>query len=352
MADHNQGTPGKGLSYRDAGVDIDAGNALVQRIKPQAARTHRPGILGGIGGFGALFELPLDRYREPVLVSGTDGVGTKLRLAMDMKKHDTIGIDLVAMCVNDLVVQGAEPLFFLDYYATGRLDVDAAADVIKGIADGCVQAGCALVGGETAEMPGMYHGEDYDLAGFCVGVVEKSRIIDGSAVKPGDVLIGLASSGPHSNGYSLIRKVIATCGARLDQPFAGRTLGEVLLEPTRIYVKPLLELMQTVHVHALAHITGGGLLENVPRVLPENCRAVFDTKAWTRPAVFDWLQQQGNIDALEMYRTFNCGIGMVVCVAEADRERALEALRAAGETAMIIGHVDEVAAGEAQVIFQ
>ncbi len=352
MADQKQGAPGKGLSYRDAGVDIDAGNALVQRIKPQAARTRRPGILGGIGGFGALFEVPVDRYREPVLVSGTDGVGTKLRLAMDLNKHDTIGIDLVAMCVNDLVVQGAEPLFFLDYYATGQLDVDAAADVVKGIADGCVQAGCALVGGETAEMPGMYHGGDYDLAGFCVGVVEKSKIIDGSAVKPGDALIGLASSGPHSNGYSLVRKVIETSGARLDQAFEGRTLGEVMLEPTRIYVKPLLALMANVEVHALAHITGGGLLENVPRVLPENCRAVFDTKAWTRPAVFDWLQQQGNIADLEMYRTFNCGIGMVVCVADADKQRALEGLRAAGETAHIIGYVEGSAAGEEQVVFR
>ncbi len=352
MADHKQGAPGKGLSYRDAGVDIDAGNALVQRIKPHAARTRRAGILGGLGGFGALFEVPVDRYREPVLVSGTDGVGTKLKLAMDLKKHDTIGIDLVAMCVNDLVVQGAEPLFFLDYYATGHLDVDAASDVIKGIADGCVQAGCALVGGETAEMPGMYEGDDYDLAGFCVGVVEKSRIIDGSAVQPGNALIGLTSSGPHSNGYSLVRKVIATCGARLDQPFEGRTLGEVLLEPTRIYVKPLLDLFSAVDVHALAHITGGGLLENVPRVLPGNCRAVFDTQAWTRPAVFDWLQQQGNIDDLEMYRTFNCGIGMVVCVADADKERALERLRAAGEHAVLIGHVEGSAAGEEQVVFR
>ena len=352
MADQKQGAPGKGLSYRDAGVDIDAGNALVQRIKPHAARTRRAGILGGLGGFGALFEVPVDRYREPVLVSGTDGVGTKLKLAIDLKKHDTIGIDLVAMCVNDLVVQGAEPLFFLDYYATGYLDVDAASDVIKGIADGCVQAGCALVGGETAEMPGMYEGGDYDLAGFCVGVVEKSKIIDGSAVKPGDALIGLISSGPHSNGYSLVRKVIQTCGARLDQPFEGRTLGEVLLEPTRIYVKPLLDLFSTVDVHALAHITGGGLLENVPRVLPENCRAVFDTRTWTRPAVFDWLQQQGNIADLEMYRTFNCGIGMVVCVADADKERALQRLHAAGEHAVLIGHVEGSAVGEEQVVFR
>jgi phosphoribosylformylglycinamidine cyclo-ligase len=352
VADQKQGAPGKGLSYRDAGVDIDAGNALVQRIKPHAARTRRTGILGGLGGFGALFEVPVDRYREPVLVSGTDGVGTKLKLAIDLNKHDTIGIDLVAMCVNDLVVQGAEPLFFLDYYATGRLDVDAASDVIKGIADGCVQAGCALVGGETAEMPGMYEGDDYDLAGFCVGVVEKSKIIDGSAVKPGDALIGLASSGPHSNGYSLVRKVVATCGARLDQPFAGRTLGDALLEPTRIYVKSLLDLFSAVDVHALAHITGGGLLENVPRVLPGDCRAVFDTRAWTRPAVFDWLQQQGNIADLEMYRTFNCGIGMVVCVADADKQRALERLRAAGEQAVLIGHVEEGAAGEEQVVFR
>ncbi|NOZ36470.1 MAG: phosphoribosylformylglycinamidine cyclo-ligase, partial [Gammaproteobacteria bacterium] len=252
------------LSYRDAGVDIDAGNSLVERIKPLAASTKRPGVMAGLGGFGALFELPLDRYREPVLVSGTDGVGTKLKLAMDMNRHDSIGIDLVAMCVNDLIVQGAEPLFFLDYYATGKLDVDAAADVVKGIAEGCCQAGAALVGGETAEMPGMYQGNDYDLAGFCVGVVEKSRIIDGSAVKPGDQLIGLGASGPHSNGYSLIRKVIETSKADLNQPFDGATLGERLLEPTRIYVKPLLRLAAEIEIHAMAHITGGGLLENLP----------------------------------------------------------------------------------------
>ncbi|HXH03087.1 MAG TPA: phosphoribosylformylglycinamidine cyclo-ligase [Candidatus Competibacteraceae bacterium] len=332
------------LSYRDAGVDIDAGNALVERIKPHAKRTLRPGVLGGLGGFGALFELPLERYRQPVLVSGTDGVGTKLKLAMELGKHETIGIDLVAMCVNDIVVTGAEPLFFLDYYATGRLDVDSAASVIAGIARGCELAGAALVGGETAEMPGMYQGSDYDLAGFCVGVVEKSRIIDGSTVRPGDVLLGLASSGPHSNGYSLIRKIVAQSGARLEQPFAeGRSLGEVLLEPTRIYVKPLLRLIDTVQVKALAHITGGGLTENIPRVLPAGTIARIDATSWTRPAVFDWLQTQGGVAEAEMARTFNCGVGMVVCVPAADAESALACLREAGETAWRLG---EIGAGE------
>jgi len=331
---------GPGLSYRDAGVDIDAGNALIDRIKPHAARTRRPGLLGGLGGFGALFEVPLDRYREPVLVAGTDGVGTKLKLAMDLGRHDTIGIDLVAMCANDLIVQGAEPLFFLDYYATGHLNVEAAADVVKGIADGCELAGAALIGGETAEMPGMYAGEDYDLAGFCVGVVEKSRIIDGSGVGAGDVLIGLASSGPHSNGYSLVRKVLEVSGADLAADFEGRPLGEVLLAPTRIYVKSLLALFAEVEVHALAHITGGGLPENLPRVMPEATRAVIDAGAWARPAIFDWLQREGNIADAEMYRTFNCGIGMVVCVGAADADRALALLAATGEQAMVIGRIE------------
>lgn len=331
-----QDTPA--LSYRDAGVDIDAGQRLVERIKPIAARTRRPGILAGIGGFGALFELP-PGYREPVLVSGTDGVGTKLKLALEMRLHDTIGIDLVAMCVNDVIVQGAEPLFFLDYYATGRLDIDVATAVIEGIGQGCELAGAALVGGETAEMPGMYHGDDYDLAGFCVGIVEKSRIITGDWVAPGDVLIGIASSGPHSNGYSLIRKIIEVSGANLAQDFHGRSLGETLLAPTRIYVKPLLKLFEKVKVHALAHITGGGIAENLPRVMPENTCAQVDTSNWPRPPIFDWLQQQGKVATEEMYRTFNCGIGMVVCVAEEDAERTLELLKAEGEIAWRIGQI-------------
>jgi phosphoribosylformylglycinamidine cyclo-ligase len=340
------------LSYRDAGVDIDAGDALVEAIKPLAKRTMRPGVLGGLGGFGALFEIPPGRYREPVLVSGTDGVGTKLKLAIDLNKHDTIGIDLVAMCVNDVLVQGAEPLFFLDYFATGHLDVPTATSIIGGIAKGCELAGAALVGGETAEMPGMYAAGDYDLAGFCVGVVEKSKIIDGTAVKPGDVLIGLASSGCHSNGYSLVRKIIEHRQARLEASFEGRTLGEVLLAPTRIYVKPLLTLLGQVQVHALAHITGGGLPGNVPRVLPEGTRAVINERAWTRPAIFDWLQQGGNVTDDEMYRTFNCGLGMVLVVAPADAERTLAILNAAGETAYIVGQVETHAGGEQVVIQQ
>ena len=328
------------LSYRDAGVDIDAGNRLVDRIKPHARRTLRPGVLGGLGGFGALFELPLDRYRQPVLVSGTDGVGTKLKLALELNRHDTIGVDLVAMCVNDVLVVGAEPLFFLDYYASGHLNVDVAADVIKGIADGCAQAGAALVGGETAEMPGMYNEGDYDLAGFCVGAVEKARIIDGSKVQPGDVLLGLASSGPHSNGYSLIRKILAVSGATLEQPFAaGQTLGQTLLAPTRIYVKPILRLLEQVEVHAIAHITGGGLTENIPRVLPANTKAIIKMQSWQRPAIFQWLQEQGGVAEAEMRRTFNCGVGLVVCVAAEDAERAQTVLREAGETVCPLGHI-------------
>ena len=326
------------LSYRDAGVDIDAGNALVERIKPLAAATRRPGVLAGLGGFGALFEIP-SHYRQPVLVSGTDGVGTKLKLAMELGKHDTIGIDLVAMCVNDLIVQGAEPLFFLDYYATGQLHVETASDVVKGISDGCLQAGAALIGGETAEMPGMYEGEDYDLAGFCVGVVEKDRIIDGSRVKAGDVLIGLTSSGPHSNGYSLIRKVIEKSGADLAEAFDGATLGERLLEPTRIYIKPLLKLFEQVNVHSLAHITGGGLLENLPRVMPADTAAHLNAQSWQQPAVFEWLQSAGNIETSEMYRTFNCGLGMVLVVDAADADKALDILQTEGETAMRVGEI-------------
>lgn len=339
------------LSYKDAGVDIDAGNALVERIKGVAKRTSRPEVMGGLGGFGALCQLP-SGYKEPVLVSGTDGVGTKLRLAMDLGKHDTIGIDLVAMCVNDLVVAGAEPLFFLDYYATGRLDVDIAIDVVSGIGVGCSQAGCALVGGETAEMPGMYQGNDYDLAGFCVGVVEKSEILDGSRVGEGDVLLGLASSGPHSNGYSLIRKILEISGAELDaHQVDGVPLREALLAPTRIYVKPLLSLIKEsdVAVHALSHITGGGLLENVPRVLPADLTARIDTKSWKRPAVFDWLQHQGNVDEHEMHRVLNCGIGMVIVVPAKDAEKARSYLEAQGETVYRLGEVVQRDAEEEQV---
>ncbi len=332
--------PSAPLSYRDAGVDIEAGNRLVDRIKPHAQRTLRPGVLGGLGGFGALFELPLDRYRQPVLVSGTDGVGTKLKLALELDRHDNIGIDLVAMCVNDIVVAGAEPLFFLDYYATGQLDVDTAACVIQGIARGCELAGAALVGGETAEMPGLYQPGDYDLAGFCVGVVEKDRIIDGTQARPGDVLLGLASSGPHSNGYSLIRKILQVTAAPLDTPLADATLGEALLVPTRIYVKSLLTLLETVEVRAMAHITGGGLPENLPRVLPEGVKGVIDPSSWTRPPVFQWLQEQGQVAEAELLRTFNCGVGMVVCVPETQAEAALDSLRQSGENVWRLGRIE------------
>lgn len=341
-------TDKKSISYKDAGVDIDAGNALVERIKGTAKRTRRPEVLGGLGGFGALCELP-GRYREPVLVSGTDGVGTKLRLAMDLNKHDTIGIDLVAMCVNDLVVCGAEPLFFLDYYATGKLNVDIAADVVAGIGEGCLQAGAALVGGETAEMPGMYEGEDYDLAGFCVGVAEKSEVIDGSTVKPGQALIGLASSGPHSNGYSLIRKIIEVTDADLNEEVDGKPLAEALLAPTRIYVKPVLKLIETLPVHAISHITGGGLQENLPRVLPENAKAVVDLNSWTRPEVFNWLQRGGNVDEYEMYRTLNCGVGMIIVVDQDKAEEAISLLNAEGENAWQIGRIETATDGEEQV---
>ncbi len=338
------------LSYKDAGVDIDAGNALVDRIKGVAKRTTRPEVMGGLGGFGALCQLP-SGYCEPVLVSGTDGVGTKLRLAMDLGRHDTIGIDLVAMCVNDLVVAGAEPLFFLDYYATGKLDVDIAADVVTGIGDGCEQAGCALVGGETAEMPGMYEGSDYDLAGFCVGVVEKSEILDGSQVAEGDALLGIASSGPHSNGYSLIRKILEVSGASLDVDIGGVALGDALMAPTRIYVKPLLSLIREsgVPVHALSHITGGGLTENLPRVLPEGLAARVDVNAWQRPAVFRWLQEQGNVAEEEMYRVLNCGIGMVVVVPAEKADQARAHLQALGETVHQLGEIVARRGDEEQV---
>ncbi|WP_300123685.1 phosphoribosylformylglycinamidine cyclo-ligase [Immundisolibacter sp.] len=330
--------PASGLSYRDAGVDIDAGNALVERIRPLAARTRRPELLAGIGGFGALLELPR-RYREPVLVAGTDGVGTKLRLAIDLGIHDTVGIDLVAMCANDVLVQGAEPLFFLDYFATGKLDVDIAAAVVAGIARGCELAGAVLAGGETAEMPGMYPAGDYDLAGFCVGVVEKSRILDGHAIRAGDAVIGLASSGLHSNGYSLARKVVQHVGADLHAPFGDGTLGATLLAPTRIYVKPVLELLTALPVVGIAHITGGGLIENIPRVLPHGLAARLDTRAWQRPAIFDWLQQHGGIADAEMWRTFNCGLGLVVILPASRAEEAIARLTDAGESACLVGEI-------------
>lgn len=342
------------LSYKDAGVDIDAGNALVDRIKHVAKKTRRPEVLAGLGGFGALFSLP-SGYDEPVLASGTDGVGTKLKLAMDLGLHDTIGIDLVAMCVNDLVVCGAEPLFFLDYYATGKLNVDMAASVVAGIGEGCLQSGCSLVGGETAEMPGMYEGEDYDLAGFCVGIVEKADIIDGSAVHVGDTLIGLAASGPHSNGYSLIRKIIKVSGADVRNDLVDNVpLGEALITPTKIYVKSVLALVDHAHVpvHAISHITGGGLLENIPRVLPESAKAIIDTKSWQRPAIFDWLQDNGNVEPEEMHRTFNCGVGMIVCVPTDAADKAIDTLHAAGEDAFIIGTIAHAEPGEEQVELQ
>ncbi len=336
------------LSYKDAGVDIDAGNALVDRIKGVVKRTHRSEVMGNIGGFGALCALPT-KYKEPVLVSGTDGVGTKLRLAMDLKQHDTIGIDLVAMCVNDLIVQGAEPLFFLDYYATGKLDVDTAASVVTGIGEGCLQSGCALIGGETAEMPGMYHGEDYDVAGFCVGVVEKAHIIDGTKVAAGDALIAVGSSGPHSNGYSLIRKIIEVSQANLNQELHGRTLAEHLLTPTKIYVKSVLNLMEKCDIHAISHITGGGFWENIPRVLPDNTKAVVDGSSWQWPAIFNWLQEAGNVDTYEMYRTFNCGVGLVIALPQQQAQQAIDILNAQGEKAWLLGHIDLATDGEEQV---
>ncbi|GAB1440226.1 phosphoribosylformylglycinamidine cyclo-ligase [Providencia sp.] len=340
------------LSYKDAGVDIDAGNALVERIKGVVKETRRPEVMGGLGGFGALCSLP-QKYREPVLVSGTDGVGTKLRLAMDLKRHDTIGIDLVAMCVNDLIVQGAEPLFFLDYYATGKLDVDTAASVITGIAEGCKQSGCALVGGETAEMPGMYHGEDYDVAGFCVGVVERSEIIDGSKVRAGDALIALASSGPHSNGYSLVRKILEVSQTNPETTqLAGKSLADHLLEPTRIYVKNVLELIASNEIHAIAHITGGGFWENIPRVLPDNTQAIIDDNSWQWPPVFGWLQQAGDVSTHEMYRTFNCGVGIIIALPQTEVDAALALLTKLGENAWQIGTISELPAGEEQVVIR
>ena len=338
------------LSYRDAGVDIDAGDVLVERIKPFAKKTLREGVLGGLGGFGALFEVP-KRYKEPVLVSGTDGVGTKLKLAFDLNRHDTVGIDLVAMSVNDVLVQGAEPLFFLDYFACGKLDVDTAASVIQGIAQGCEQGGCALIGGETAEMPGMYPAGEYDLAGFAVGVVEKSKIITGQDIVPGDVVLGLPSSGAHSNGYSLVRKILSVAKPDLNAPFDGeRTLADAIMAPTRIYVKPMQALMAELPVKGMAHITGGGLTENVPRVLPASVKAVIEQSSWQRPKLFQWLQSAGNVAESEMHRVFNCGIGMCVVVAKEHAQRALELLRAAGEPALEIGRIESRQDGEAQTI--
>jgi phosphoribosylformylglycinamidine cyclo-ligase len=339
----------KRMSYREAGVDIDAGDALVERIKPFARRTMRPEVLAGIGGFGALFEIS-KQYRNPVLVSGTDGVGTKLKLAFQLDRHDSVGIDLVAMSVNDILVQGAEPLFFLDYFACGKLDVATAAEVIEGIAKGCELAGCALIGGETAEMPGMYPPGEYDLAGFAVGVVERDQIVDGAAIGEGDAVLGLASSGPHSNGYSLIRRIVERAGGDLMGDFEGRPLGEVLLEPTRIYVRPLLGLMRKLPVKGMAHITGGGLVENLPRILSAGLTAELDRGAWTMPPVFHWLQQRGNLADEEMHRVFNCGIGMALVVAAEQADAALGELAAAGETAWRIGRVRASVRGEPQTV--
>ncbi len=337
------------LSYRDAGVDIDAGDALVERIKPLARATLRDGVLAGIGGFGALFEVP-KRFREPVLVSGTDGVGTKLRLAFRLGRHDTVGIDLVARSGNDILVQGAEPLFFLDYFACGKLHVDTASAVIGGIASGCLQAGCALIGGETAEMPDMYPEGEYDLAGFAVGVVEKSRIIDGSSIAPGDAIIALASSGPHSNGYSLIRRILDVAGADLSAPFDGSTLGEALLAPTRIYVKPVLDAIRSHDIKGIAHITGGGIVENVPRVLPSAVKAIIRRDSWQLPAVFQWLQREGGVADAELHRVFNCGIGMVLVAAQGAAAAIIRTLDAAGEHAWIVGEIAPRLAGEAATV--
>ncbi len=337
----------KQLTYKEAGVDIDAGNELVQRIGAAVNSTRRPEVLAGLGGFGGLFALDLERYPRPVLVAGTDGVGTKLKLAGVLDRHETIGIDLVAMCVNDVVVQGAEPLFFLDYYACGALDVDRAAAVVQGIAEGCRQAGCALIGGETAEMPGMYAGGDYDLAGFSVGVVNREDLIDGGRIAPGDAVLGIASSGPHSNGYSLIRRILEASAADLDETVAGEPLGDALLAPTRIYVQPLLALLRELPVHGLVHVTGGGLPENLPRVLPAGTEARIDRSAWTAPPVFDWLSVAGNVAPEEMLRTFNCGIGMAVIL---PRQRAQDALDLVAEHGERAWHIGEIAAGDGGAI--
>lgn len=344
-------TTNPSLSYRDAGVDIDAGDALVEAIKPFAKRTMREGVLGGIGGFGALFEIS-KKFREPVLVSGTDGVGTKLKLAFHLGRHDTVGIDLVAMSVNDILVQGAEPLFFLDYFACGKLDVKTAADVVKGVALGCEQAGCALIGGETAEMPSMYPDGEYDLAGFAVGAVEKSKIINGTSIVPGDVVLGLASSGIHSNGYSLVRKIIEVANPDLNADLDGRPLADALMAPTRIYVKPLLSLMSSMEVKGMAHITGGGLVENIPRVLQKHLTAVLKKDAWPMPPLFNWLQKHGNVADSEMHRVFNCGIGMVVIVSKENADAAIAQLKSSGETVFTIGEIRERVGEEPQTIVE
>ena len=342
-------TSKKPITYRDAGVDIDAGDALVEAIKPFAKKTLRPEVLAGIGGFGALARVPR-KYRDPVLVSGTDGVGTKLKLAFQLARHDTVGIDLVAMSVNDILTQGAEPLFFLDYFACGKLDVAIAAEVVKGIARGCTQAGCALIGGETAEMPGMYAEGEYDLAGFAVGVVEKKAIVDGRDISPGDVVLGLASSGAHSNGYSLIRRILEVAKPDLRADFHGRSLGDALLEPTRIYVKPVLALMKKVRVKGLAHITGGGLVENLPRVLPGKLKAAISRSAWDVPPLFGWLQREGRIEDEEMLRVFNCGVGMALVVPGESAAAAERALARGGETVFRIGRIERRGAGEPQCV--
>jgi len=355
-AQNTQSQNSRALSYRDAGVNIDAGNAFVEKIKSSVASTKRPGVMGGFGGFGGCFELP-EGYQQPVLVSGTDGVGTKLKLAIELNKHDTIGIDLVAMCVNDILVLGAEPLYFLDYYATGELDTEVAVSVVEGIAEGCRQSNAALIGGETAEMPGMYGKGDYDLAGFCVGVVEKQKIIDGSKVKAGDAMIAIASSGPHSNGYSLVRKIIEVSQADINDSFGstGNTLGETLLAPTRIYVKSLHEVLPKFDIHAMAHITGGGLLENIPRVLPENTQAVIDKNSWQLPEIFQWLKENGNVEANEMYRTFNCGAGMVLITDANDADAIISTLNQNGENAWHLGKIvaSNISTGDReQVVFE
>jgi len=347
QSDNKQPAKPDSLSYRDAGVDIDAGDAFIDVIKPVAKRTQREGCLSGLGGFGALFQVP-QNYKDPILVSGTDGVGTKLKLAFDLNKHDTIGIDLVAMCVNDVLVQGAEPLFFLDYFATGKLTPNIAAQVVEGIGEGCVQANAALIGGETAEMPGMYSDGEYDLAGFCVGAVEKADIIDGSKVSAGDVLIGLGSTGAHSNGYSLIRKVIDTYQVPLSTEIGGKPLAEAVLAPTKIYVRSILSLMQKVDVHALAHITGGGIPGNLNRVLPEDCHAVVQESSWQWPALFSWMMETANIERTEMYRTFNCGVGMILVIDAEDVDNTIAHLNAAGETAFVVGEI-KAGASEQQV---
>lgn len=339
------------LSYKSAGVDIEAGDALVEKIKPYVKRTQRKEWLGGLGGFGALFEIPLDRYKSPVLVSGTDGVGTKLKLAQILNDHTTIGIDLVAMCVNDILAQGAEPLFFLDYYATGKLDTDQAAAVIQGIARGCEISGMSLIGGETAEMPGMYSENDYDLAGFCVGIVEKHRIITGENIRSGDSIVALASSGPHSNGYSLIRKILEVSDADLDLPMAGSSLGQALIKPTRIYTRPLLSLLESIEIKGIAHITGGGIAGNLVRILPPGTRARINLSSWQMPEIFDWLAVTGNIRREEMLKTFNCGLGLMMVVTNSDTERTLELLNDCGETAWHVGEVNTLENGKPFVEF-